>query len=128
MKKYLILASAIILALTLVTGCGGGDIEPYSDAEQAIGIGVNQEFTIALNSNPTTGYSWQESYDESFLELVEKSYRPGAEAEPEVVGAGGTEYFQFKALQPGETELVITHKRSWEEEYLEQLVFTVNIE
>ena len=128
MKKHLILASAIILALTLVTGCGGGDIEPYSDAEQAIGIGVNQEFTIALNSNPTTGYSWQESYDESFLELVEKSYRPGAEAEPEVVGAGGTEYFQFKALQPGETELVITYKRSWEEEYLEQLVFTVNIE
>ena len=127
MKKYLILASAIILALTLVTGCGG-DIETYSDAEPAINIGVNQEFTIALNSNPTTGYGWQESYDESVLELVEKSYRPGAEAEPEVVGAGGTEYFQFKALQPGETELVITYKRSWEEEYLEQLVFTVNIE
>jgi len=127
MKKYLILASAIILALTLVTGCGG-DIEPYSDAEPAIDIGANQEFTIALNSNPTTGYGWQESYDENFLELVEKSYRPGAEAEPEVVGAGGTEYFQFKALQPGETELVMTYKRGWEEEYLEQLVFTVNIE
>jgi len=127
MKKYLILASATILALTLVTGCGG-DIEPYSDAEPAINIGVNQEFTIALNSNPTTGYGWQESYDENFLELVAKSYRPGAEAEPEVVGAGGTEYFQFKALQPGETELVMTYKRGWEEEYLEQLVFTVNIE
>jgi len=127
MKKYLILAGAIILALTLVTGCGG-DTEPYSDAESAIDIGVNQEFTIALNSNPTTGYGWQESYDESFLELVEKSYHPGAEAEPEVVGAGGTEYFQFKALQPGETELVMTYKRGWEEEYLEQLVFTVSIE
>jgi len=127
MKKHLILASAIMLALTLVTGCGG-DTETYSDAEQAIDIGVNQEFTIALNSNPTTGYSWQESYDESVLELVEKSYRPGAKAEPEVVGAGGTEYFQFKALQPGETELVMTYKRVWEEEYLEQLVFTVNIE
>jgi len=127
MKKHLILASAIMLALTLVTGCGG-DTETYSDAEQAIDIGVNQEFTIALNSNPTTGYSWQESYDESVLELVEKSYRPGAKAEPEVVGAGGTEYFQFKALQPGETELVMTYKRSWEEEYLEQLAFTVNIE
>ena len=127
MKKHLILASAIMLALTLVTGCGG-DTETYSDAEQAIDIGVNQEFTIALNSNPTTGYSWQESYDESVLELVEKSYRPGAKAEPEVVGAGGTEYFQFKALQPGETELVMTYKRVWEEEYLEQLAFTVNIE
>ena len=126
MKKYLILVSAIILALTLVTGCGGD--ETYSDAEQAIDIGVNQEFTIALNSNPTTGYSWQESYDESFLELVAKSYRLGAEAEPEVVGAGGTEYFQFRALQPGETELVMTYKRGWEEEYLEQLVFTVSIE
>ncbi|UCG09973.1 MAG: protease inhibitor I42 family protein [Dehalococcoidia bacterium] len=126
MKKYLILAGAMILALTLVTGCGSA--ETYSDAEQAIDIGVNQEFTIALNSNPTTGYSWQESYDESVLELVDKSYRPGAEAEPEVVGAGGTEYFQFKALQPGETELVMTYKRGWEEEYLEQLVFTVNIE
>jgi len=127
MKKWLILISAIILALTLVTGCGGGDIETYSDAGQPINIGVNQEFTIALGSNPTTGYSWQESHDESFLELVAKSYQPGAEAK-EIVGAGGTEYFQFKALKPGETELVMTYKRSWEEESLEQLVFTVNIE
>jgi inhibitor of cysteine peptidase len=128
MKKHLILASAIILALTLVTGCGGGNIETYSDAGPAIDIGINQEFSITLGSNPTTGYSWQESYDENFLELVAKSYRPGAEAEPEVVGAGGTEYFQFKALQPGETELVMTYKRGWEEESLKQLVFTVNIE
>ena len=125
MRKVLILL--LVVATCVVTGCAGG-IETYTDEGQVISVDVNREFIVALDSNPTTGYSWQESHDESFLELVEKSYRPSAEAEPEVVGAGGTDCFQFKALQPGETELVMTYKRSWEEEYLEQLVFTVNIE
>jgi len=115
-----------VVAMSLMTGCVGG-IKTYTDSGRTIDIGVNQEFIIVLGSNPTTGYSWQESYDETMLELVENTYEPGESAQQDVVGAGGTELFRFKSLQVGETEITLVYKRSWEEEILDQKVFTVDI-
>jgi inhibitor of cysteine peptidase len=121
-KKLLILM--LIAAALTVAGCIGV-AKTYDDPGQMIDIGIKQEFVIALGSNPTTGYSWQESHDQTMLELLEKSYKE--EAKEGVVGAGGIEYFRFKALKAGETEITLTYQRSWEEEVLDQKVFTVNI-
>jgi inhibitor of cysteine peptidase len=115
-----------IVATCVLAGCASG-VKTYTDPGQAISIGVNQEFVIALDSNPTTGYSWQESHDEAILELVEKTYEPGKEAEQGLVGAGGVEYFRFKALKTGETNVTMQYKRPWEAEVIDQKVFTVNI-
>ncbi len=98
MKKFLILITVAVIATCLVAGCAGG-VKTYTDSGQPISIGVNQEFVIALDSNPTTGYSWQESHDETMLELMEKTYKPGEEAEQGAVGAGGVDYFRFKAVR-----------------------------
>ena len=122
MKRLLIL----VVAICLLAGCVG-EIKTHTDSGQTIDIGVNQEFVIALGSNPTTGYSWQESYDETMLRLVEKTYEPGKEAKQGAVGAGGVEYFRFKALQAGETEITLVYKRQWEQTSLDQKVFIVNI-
>ena len=124
MKKFLILIA--LLTTCLVAGCVG-EVKTYTDSGQVIDIGVNQEFVIALGSNPTTGYKWQESHDENILELTESKYEMGKEAKEGVVGAGGIEYFRFKALKRGETEITMVYKRPWEEESLDQKVFTVNI-
>ena len=126
MKRFLILVTMAVVATSLLAGCAGG-IETYTDSGQTIGIGVDQEFVIALGSNPTTGYGWQESHDETILELVEQRYEPGEEAEQGVVGAGGVEYFHFKTLKAGVTEITLVYKRQWEEAFLEQKVFTVDI-
>lgn len=126
MKKFLIPVTLVVAIACLVAGCVG-EVKTYTDSGQTISIGVNQEFVIALGSNPTTGYSWQGSYDETMLELVggESTYKESKEG---VVGAGGIEYFRFKALKAGETEITLVYKRPWEEEIVEQKVFTVNIE
>jgi len=126
MKKFLIPVTLVVAIACLVAGCVG-EVKTYTDSGQTISIGINQEFVIALGSNPTTGYSWQESYDETMLELVggESTYKESKEG---VVGAGGIEYFRFKALKAGETEITLAYKRPWEEEIVEQKVFTVNIE
>ena len=121
-----LLVTVAVVAVCMLAGCLGR-VETYTDSGQTINIGVNQEFVIALDSNPTTGYSWQESYDESLLELVEKSYEMGKAAKQGAVGAGGVEYFQFKALKTGETEITLVYKRPWGEESIDQKVFTVNI-
>ncbi len=128
MKRFLILVTVAVIATCLVAGCAG-EVKTYTDSGQAISIGVNQEFVIALGSNPTTGYSWQENYDETVLELAEKTYKPGEEAEQDVVGAGGVEYFRFKTLKAGETEITLVYKRPWEEPTPQDTtkVFTISI-
>jgi len=128
-KKLLILAA--VVAILLVTGCVGGD-KPYTNPEQTISTSVNQEFVITLASNPTTGYGWQASYDETMVELVETRYEiPEMEKHERVkqgiVGGGGVEYFRFQALKAGKTEITLVYKHPWEEESLYQEAFTVNI-
>ena len=127
MRRLLILGLVAVLPICLVTGCLG-EVKTYDDAGQTIDIGTGQEFVIALGSNPTTGYGWQESYDANMLELVEKTYEPGEEPEEDFVGAGGIEYFRFKALKTGETTITLVYKGAGEEESLDQKVFTVNID
>ena len=127
MKKFLILITVAVIATSLVAGCVG-EVKTYIDSGQTIDIGVNQEFVIAIGANPTTGYDWEVSLDEAMLELAEKTYKLPEEAEHEVVGAGGVDYFRFKALKAGETEITLVYKRTWEEEGIEQKIFTVNID
>jgi inhibitor of cysteine peptidase len=123
LKRFLLLLP--LLAACLVAGC---TVETYSDEGQAIDTEVNQQFVIALGSNPTTGYSWEASYDETMLELVggESEYEEPGEG---LVGAGGVEYFRFKALKTGRTEVTLVYKRGWEEPTPDDLtkVFVVHI-
>jgi inhibitor of cysteine peptidase len=128
MKKLLPLLMGVLLTTCLVAGCGT-EVKAYTDPQEEIDISPDNEFVIliALDSNPTTGYSWQTSYDEAMLELVEETYELGEFAKQGLVGAGGTELFRFKALKKGEVEITMVYKRSWEEEILQQKVFTVDV-
>jgi len=123
-KRFLLLVT--VLGISLVAGCIG-EVEAYTDPGQTIEIGVNQQFVIALGSNHTTGYGWEESHDNTMLELVEKIYKE--EAKQGLVGAGGVEYFRFKALKTGQTEITLVYKRPWEEPTPQDVtkVFTINI-
>jgi len=120
----LVLGLTSLLAVSLIAGCAG--ITTYTDPSQTISASVNGEFVIALDSNPSTGYSWNVSYDASMLSLEKEEYNP-SEKEVGLVGAGGTQYYQFKALKAGSTEVNLTYQRTWEEGYIDQKVFTVEI-
>ncbi len=111
MKKSMVLLVVAVAAIGLVGGCIGA-ASAHTDPGKTITIGVGQEFTIALDSNPTTGYSWQESFDETALELIENTYEQG-EAPEGIVGASGTEYFKFRALKTGETTITMAYQQPW---------------
>ncbi len=96
----------------------------YNDPGQTISVKVGQKFAIALEENPSTGYRWQQKFDNSFLELVADSFKPPTRALP---GAPGTRVFEFKALKKGEAEITTVLKRAWEENVAEPKVFTVSI-
>jgi inhibitor of cysteine peptidase len=115
-----------VLATCLVAGCIG-EVETYRDEGQAIDTEVNQQFVIALGSNRTTGYSWQESYDGTMLELVGGQSTYKEEAKQGLLGGGGVEYFRFKAVKIGRTQITLVYQRAWEEEIIDQKVFTIHI-
>ena len=125
MKKFLLPVLTLVLAVCLLAGCRSGP-EVHTDVEKTIVTGVGQEFTIALDSNPTTGYDWEEIHDESMLSLIEDKYVPDEKAKG-LVGAGGTQYYRFQALEIGNTEITFTYQRPWEGTFIQQKVFRVNI-
>jgi inhibitor of cysteine peptidase len=128
MKKALVLLVVAVLTLGLVGGCM--EVKTYGNEGRTIDIGVGHEFIIELDSNPSTGFSWQASYDTTRLELVggEPTYEADETGEG-IVGAGGTEFFRFKALKAGEAQITLTYARPWEGGGVgETQVFIVNID
>jgi len=115
-----------LLLVSVVVGCAPGQLEEYTDAGQKIEIGVGDQFIVVLESYPTTGYLWEAGFDQSFLKLVRDEFEPD-EAEEGMVGVGGKQRFTFEGLKTGETELTLTYKRSWEDDFAEQRVFVISI-
>ena len=74
---------------------------------------VGQDFKIALESSPTSGYQWllAKPLDETLLKQAGKSYdRRG----PNSAGTG-CEWLTFKAIAEGKTEIHLKYDRLWEQ-------------
>ena len=119
MKKMLFVAIGLVAALPLsgMLGCAssvGGEVTE---------VAVGDSFSYSLDSNPTTGYSWSAHFDTEFLELVDTEYEPSSD----LIGAGGIESFEFRALKAGDTEITMVYERSWEEGYIQKALYNVHI-
>lgn len=106
------------LILALFSGCGAnGTHLTGADNGKQISLKTGDIFTVTLDSNVTTGYSWQVTeLDQAVLvQEGEPEYKqaPGSEGS---VGAGGTETFRFKAVGSGTTSLGLGYMRPWESE------------
>ncbi|MCX5780975.1 MAG: protease inhibitor I42 family protein [Firmicutes bacterium] len=86
----------------------------YNGQEYRVPAG--QTFIIALSSNPTTGFSWtlKNAGDGQLITPVVNFYLSDAAQNQSLVGQGGKEYWQFKALQAGSTDLQLIYARPWE--------------
>ena len=92
----------------------GDNIENIQNGN-IVEINNGEKFIIELESNPTTGYSWVVEFDENNLEFVTKNFvQQKQNGDEPIVGAGGTEKFQFKSLKTGETKINFYYLREWE--------------
>lgn len=126
------LTMAFLVGIALFTMVFAGCVtsaKAFADPSQVINTKGNQEFTIALGSNISTGYSWQAAFDEKALTLIEKTYKEQDSTGKQIVGASGTEYFKFKSLSKGETKVTFTYRRPWEQPSAQDqtLVFSINV-
>ena len=89
-------------------------------ASTTVKVTAGQEFTITLEANHTTGFSWQlaKPLDETLVKSVKNDYKPTpqkAGGSP-MTGVGGTETWTFKAVKSGKTPIEFKYVRPWEKD------------
>ena len=74
---------------------------------------VGDTFTIPLEANHTTGYSWRlaQSSEPAILKQLSDKYEEG---NSDRIGAGGQEIWTFQAMSKGSTTLVFEYVRPFE--------------
>jgi predicted secreted protein len=91
--------------------------------DENITVKKGQEFTIILESNPSTGYQWIPTFNTSNINLVSHNFQPSTK----LMGSPGTDTFKFKATNQGTEPLKMLYKRSWEKEFVKEKVFNINV-
>jgi predicted secreted protein len=89
-----------------------------------ITVKKGQEFTIILESNPTTGYQWIPMFNTNMINLVSHNFQPST---TKLMGSPGTDVFKFKATNQGTESLKMIYKRSWEKEFVKEKVFVIKV-
>lgn len=122
MSKKIILT---LLAIVVIAIAGIGvllylDKEPKkvitidaSSNSSTIKARPSQQIVINLESNPSTGFSWQlaDSYDQAVVTKESNTFTKNSSG---AIGAPGTEVWTFKAVGKGATTLKFSYLRSWE--------------
>lgn len=100
-----------LLVVTLIMAAVMGTAR----AETKISAKVGQEFSVSLESNPSTGYKWdlESALDESKILKVRSEYVPSGSNR---IGAAGKEVWVFKALSPGDYAIKMKYARPWEKD------------
>jgi inhibitor of cysteine peptidase len=121
---------ALLLVLLWMAGCDSSEprILSKSDDGSAVTLASEQDFSIQLASNPSTGYSWGVlDYDPAVLQLVGEPEYVSEANRQQRVGAGGWEVIRFRSVAAGQTQLKLGYRRPWETNVAPIETFTVDI-
>lgn len=102
----------------------------YTDPGKTIIVSQKKpQFTILLDANPTTGYSWfLNNYNPQFIKVIHHVYRPPIS---QIAGAGGKEEWTFAVnpmafTAPHIIQIELLYARPWDlHDQSKSLVFTV---
>ncbi len=128
--SYLNKFAVIFLAFFAFTAHATTAPKSYTDATKSIMVTQSTpEFTIALASNPTTGYTWHaQHYNANLLKVVTHRFQPSTST---LVGAGGTDIWTFKVKPeafsaPHVMKINMLYARPWDvNDNNKKLEFTV---
>jgi predicted secreted protein len=123
MKKLIILIS-IFFSFTIISF---SQEKTYTAKDTEISAAVGENFTISLNSNQSTGYSWSVGMisDNSQVVVTGMDYDLPDNAK---TGQGGDEVWHLKAVATGSVKLMFYYARSWEKDApIDQVVFNVTV-
>jgi len=110
---YRLIALTAIFIITTAFLCSAK--EDFSRKYRIIRMPQGKTFTLDLESNPSTGFSWQliKISDKMVVKLIDKKYIPSAE---NIIGSKETERWRFKTLKKGKAIIIFEYRRDWEKD------------
>lgn len=114
-----------IAVLIVLVALGAASTSASEHAVQKCSL--NKPFSISVPSNPSTGYSWDASFNSSFLLLKRKRFRRDLSKPERMVGVGGITTFVFVPIKEGETTLTLRYRRPWENQTSEKRTYRIVI-
>jgi inhibitor of cysteine peptidase len=127
-KKATFISLLLLITLLILSGCMfTGKTLTESDNDQRLNLKVNEVVKVKLESNITTGFRWNLSNetDTNIVSLVSSDYKENSADKK--LGAGGYETFTFKAKSKGNTTIILTYNKPWEEGVEPLKTFKINI-
>ena len=131
MKTKPALAFLMPIILSGLLACSPGAPEELSvditSSGKEVALDAGGTLTITLDSNPTTGYSWNENADISDKTIAQQTghkYQPPASS---ALGAGGKEIWTFKALKSGTSTISMGYRRPFEKGIAPAKTFTLSL-
>ena len=114
MRTFVVMSFFMVMALFSGCGAKGANLTEADNGKQ-ITVKSGDVITLTLNSNPTTGYSWQvmEIDNAVLAQQGDPEYKQASGAQG-LVGAGGTETIRFSVVGKGTTTLELGYMRPWE--------------
>ncbi len=138
MKRVCFFVSVALMSMIFLAACTTNSVTPQTpqevylymaDDNTTVSMDPGTEVFITLESNPSTGYSWQVvEGDMAVIPLMTDPEYTADSTDPNIVGGGGTETFHFTAGTAGTTVLQLGYLRPWEEGVDPIETFTVTIE
>ena len=115
MKSKWLIMGLVTTALLVLTACSTSAKQVSADDSSSgkqIDIAIGGTLTVTLDSNQTTGFSWElkEIGDTNILQKMDSKY---VAPTSNMVGAGGKEVWNFKALKAGTTTLSMEYSQPW---------------
>lgn len=105
-------------------------IIPLDDNDNGAVLDVDgcDEIVVRLESNHSTGFSWQLAgiSDTAVLKLMEYEWVPPEPVNPPVSGRPGTEIWTFKVFMSGTSEVTLEYAQPWSGIVIDTYNFSVN--
>jgi inhibitor of cysteine peptidase len=135
------IVAGLLIVLVLLAGCGpaqevrlGADVVKAdvkeinvlaSDNGSKVELATGQILVITLESNPTTGYSWQvvDSGGAMLQQVGEAEFQP----QSDLMGASGVEVLRFEAITTGQAKIELAYQRPWEKDVAPLETFSIQV-
>lgn len=85
----------------------------------------NDQVSITLPGNPTTGYRWELAAIS--VDILEPGGEPEYLADSSLPGSGGSFRFHFTARKQGSTRIILAYRRSWETDVAPLKMFEMTV-
>ncbi len=101
--------------LIVLVACGAEPVELDSnDSGSELKLNVGDEFFVELESNPSTGYSW-ELFDSTSIPMVQLRSSVYVAPDSDLVGVAGTQTFRFEAVEFGAGVVRLEYIRTFDD-------------